>query len=117
MFRDAFSRPGRWVALVLGAVTLVTAVSFTRFASAQTFQPGSQIPVRGTPMSLRPAGTSFTWGGVTYGPFPPPVQVIPLNPPLPAFPPNTRTPNTMNTFPQLTGGYLGGISGNINGIS
>ena len=36
MLRHTLFRPGRWIALVLGAVTLVTGISLTRFAAAQT---------------------------------------------------------------------------------
>ena len=79
-------RPGRWVALIFGGVSAVTVVSFTNAQNTPfqpthnfTVQPGSAIPVRGTPMQQRPNPNSFAFPdppALFFGGFPRPVQVM-----------------------------------------
>ena len=81
MLATTIFRPRRWIALAVGAVSVASVISFARAANTVTFQPGGSIPVRGTPFNLRPVGNSYTLpGGLVFGGFPQPVQVMPVTP-------------------------------------
>src|SRR5262249_27575080 len=122
MFTRTSLRPGRWITLVLSGLGVVTAISFSRAANTVTFQPGMAIPIRGVPMNQRPVGNSFTLpGGLVFGGFPQPVQVMPSRPNNPGGFGQQPTPqfNTLGGAGAAGGGAggIGGAGGGIGGIS
>src|SRR5215207_2400335 len=110
MLHMSLFRPGRWVVLALGSVSVVTVASFSNAqfgaipvtppfgnpppgANTVNFAPGAGIPLRGVPFQgfnragqgiQRPVNNSFSLPGpVFFGGFPTPVQNMPLAPTLP----------------------------------
>ena len=83
-------RPGPWIVLVLGSVTLVTVASFTDAqnpppaAHTVTFAPGGGMLGRGVPIQQRQVNNSFQLPGPIYfGGYPTPTQVMPIAPIVP----------------------------------